>query len=94
MMDMQDLDDGSIVVAIVRIVYSLGLILTSPLQLFPAVKVRENTPDFMLLFSHVVYKLEKHTGKRYSSKKMMQDIGMRYGVIESKEKEKNSPSCL
>ncbi|CAM9305474.1 unnamed protein product [Laminaria digitata] len=36
-----DLPEGTIVGASVRVMYSVGLVLTSPLQLFPAVKVLE-----------------------------------------------------
>lgn len=38
----QDLADGSVVGAVVRIMYSVGLLLSSPLQLFPAVKVSQS----------------------------------------------------
>lgn len=36
----QDLPEGSVTGTTVRFMYSVGLILTSPLQLFPAVKVK------------------------------------------------------
>lgn len=39
----QDLEDGTTAAAVVRVMYSLGLLLTSPLQLFPAVKVKLQT---------------------------------------------------
>ncbi|CAN0452539.1 unnamed protein product, partial [Hapterophycus canaliculatus] len=40
-----DLPEDTVAGTTVRIMYSVGLILTSPLQLFPAIKVRPQTPS-------------------------------------------------